>query len=159
MGPDGFLVAGRNWSMYLLLNTFIASLAQSSEHHTHISILLSPKSCELETSMSPSLKWAWMAVLAKGFGNEGEALCFADRCAATTTRPSTLPATSLPPSVHWRAPRRATNSTWTTSGLANVSLSSGPAKPPISGRRHQPGTDAGSATSVLCDLGHLSSPV
>lgn len=73
-------------------------------------------------SVCPSLKWAWVAVLAKEFGNEGEALCFANRCAATTTRPSTLPATSLPPSAHWRAPRRATSSTWTTSGLANVSL-------------------------------------
>uniref|UniRef100_A0A2K5WMZ6 Secreted protein acidic and cysteine rich n=1 Tax=Macaca fascicularis TaxID=9541 RepID=A0A2K5WMZ6_MACFA len=43
-------------------------------------------------------------------------------CAAMTTRPSTLPATSLPQSAPWRAPRRATSSTWTTSGLANVSV-------------------------------------
>nr|BAE01565.1 unnamed protein product [Macaca fascicularis] len=44
-----------------------------------------------------------------------------ERCAAMTTRPSTLPATSLPQSAPWRAPRRATSSTWTTSGLANTS--------------------------------------
>lgn len=73
------------------------------------------------------LKWAGVGAPAPGSRNEGgvPSACLAHRCAAMTTRPSTLPATSLPPSAPWRAPRRATNSTWTTSGLANVSLSFG----------------------------------
>lgn len=44
-----------------------------------------------------------------------------NRSVALTTRPMTLPATSLPQSALWRAPRRATSCTWTTSDPANVS--------------------------------------
>lgn len=48
-------------------------------------------------------------------------LVFFLRTAALTIRPTRPPATSLPPSAHWREPRRATSCTWTTSDPANVS--------------------------------------
>lgn len=80
------------------------------------------------TPLAPELFFALGNKLNSSFGGTAGAhvplthhLPVPRRSAALTTRPTTPPAISSPPSAPWREPRRGTSCTWTTLGPANVS--------------------------------------